>query len=393
MKNKNKIFTTALPVIVILVGIGAMILLAKSRPAPKKQALPNKGALVQLITVSTENRRAEIHSTGTVQPSRQIAIITQVGGQISRLSPQCVAGGFIKAGELLFAIDDADYRLAAAQAKATVAKAEADLATARGKAEVARMAWERFGGETPAVNPLVLHQPQLKTAAANLAAAQASQTKAQLNLTRTEVRAPFNCLVLSEELGIGLTVRVGSPVARIVGTDDAEVIVPLPLAELPWCVIPRLSVNTPGSPATLSATIGNRKFQWQGKILRSLGEIDPKGRMARLAIRVEDPYRLKNSKNLPLDLTMGMFVEVTIHGEALNKIVALPRKAMRPDSTVWLMDNEQKLRLRPVQVARFTDTEALISKGLAPGEKVVLTPLNGAADGMALRAQNEGEKP
>lgn len=392
MKNRGPLVTIVLPILVVLFGITAMILLAKSRPAPKKQARQSKGALVRIITAAVENRRADIHATGTVQPSRQISIIAQVGGQVTSLSPQCVAGGFIKEGELLFAIDDADYRLAEAQAGAAVARAEAELATARGQAEVARSEWQQFGNKSSAANPLVLHQPQLKTAEANLAAAKATLVKARLDLSRTEVRAPFNCLVLSEDLGLGLTVRAGNPVAKIVGTDQAEVIVPLPMAELPWCVIPRNNKST-GSPATITATIGTRRYHRQGTVLRSLGEIDPKGRMLRLAIGVDDPYRLNADKPKPLDLTMGMFVDVTIHGHPLNKVIALPRKAIRPGSMVWLMDNQQKLRLRPVKVARFTDDEALISKGLNAGDRVVLTTLNGAADGMALRPMNEGEQP
>lgn len=392
MKNRSKLFTIALPILIIIVGIGIMVLLVKSRPVPKKQARQTKGALVRIMEVNIENRRAEIHSTGTVQPSRQISIIAQVGGMVNKLSSQCVAGGFIKKGDLLFAINDADYRLNEEQALAVVAKAEADLATARGKAEVARLEWERFGDQTAAVNPLVLHEPQLKTSEANLAAAKAGLAKAQLNFSRTKVRAPFDCLILSEELGVGLTVRAGSPVAKIVGTDEAEVIVPLPLAELPWCVIPRADRDTLGSPVTLTATLGGHQYSWQGEIVRGLGEIDSKGRMARLAIRVNDPYRLKNN-NSKFDLAMGMFVDVTIHGHPINQVVALPRKAIRPESTVWLMDKEQKLRLRKVTVARFTDDEALISEGLVPGDQVVLTTLNGAADSMILRPVIEGEKP
>ena len=386
MKNKGKFFTTALPILILIAGIATMILLTKSRPAAKRHTRPESGALVRVMTASSENRRAEVHSTGTVQAGQQISIIAQVGGRVTSLSPQWMAGGFIKAGDLLFAIEDADYRLAEEQARAAVAKAEADLATARGQAEVARLEWERFGDQTAAVNPLVLHLPQLKTREANLAAARAGLSKAQLDLTRTEVRAPFNCLILAEELDMGLTVRAGSPVAKIVGTDQAEVIVPLP-----WCVIPRHDKQMAGSPATLTATFGNHRYQWQGTVVRTLGEIDPQGRMARLAIRVDDPYRLQKNNHAKFDLTMGMFVEVTIHGHPLNKVVVLPRKALRPESKVWLMDAEQKLRLRRVTVARFTDDEALISEGLAPGDKVVLTTLNGAADGMALRPMNEGE--
>ena len=393
MKTKGRFITTALPVIVLMVGIAAMILLIKSRPAPTKQARPATGALVRIMAAVPENRRAEVHSTGTVQANRQISIITQVSGQVTSLSPQCVAGGFVRAGELLFAIDSADYRLAQDQAGAAVAKAEADLATARGQAEVARQEWERFGDARAAVNPLVLHEPQLQTAEANLAAARAGLAQARLNLGRTEVRAPFNCLILSEELDLGLTVRAGTPVARVIGTDEAEVVVPLPMEELPWCSVPRNGGKPAGSSVTLTAVIGDRQYRWQGTITRSLGEVDPKGRMARLAIRVTDPYRLQGGGKSDFDLTMGMFVDVTIHGKSIGTVIPVPRQAIRQDSMVWLMDDAQKLRLRPVTVIRFTDDEALVTEGLAAGDKVVLTALNGAADGMALRPVHEGEKP
>ncbi len=393
MKTKGRLITTALPVIVLMVGVAAMILLIKSRPVPAKQARPATGALVRVMAAVAENRRAEVHSTGTVQPNREISVITQVGGQVTTLSPQCVAGGFVKAGELLFAIDSADYRLAQEQAAAAVAKAEADLATARGQAEVARQEWERFGDSNAAVNPLVLHEPQLQTAEANLAAARAGLAQARLNLARTEVRAPFNCLILSEELDLGLTVRAGNPVARIIGTDAAEVVVPLPMAELPWCGIPRNGGKPAGSPVTLTAVIGDREYRWHGTITRALGEVDPKGRMARLAIRVEDPYRLKGGGKSNLDLTIGMFVDATIHGKAIGTVFPVPRQAIRQDSMVWLMDDARKLRLRQVKVTRFTDDEALVVEGLAAGDQVVLTALIGAADGMALRPVGEGEQP
>lgn len=393
MENKNNFFTFVLPFLIIIVAIGILVLLVKSRTVPEKKPRAATGALVRTMTVTKENRRAQIHSTGTVTANQQIAIVPQVGGQVTKISPQCVAGGFIKKGDLLFAIDDADYRLSVEQARAVVAKAEADLAIVQGQAEVARREWKRFGEMTVTASPLVLHEPQLKTGMANLAAAQAGLKKAQLNLDRTEVRAPFNCLVIKEELDPGLNVRAGSPVATIVGTDEAEVIAPLPLSELPWCVIPHRNNDKSGSNATLSATIGDRQYSWQGKVTRALGEVDPKGRMARLAIRINDPYYLDSNRNGNLDLIMGMFVDVTIHGHPINNVAVLPRKAIRPESTVWLIDKENKLRLRKVTVVRLTDNDALISKGLSPGDEVVLTNLNGAADGMALRPMIEGDKP
>jgi len=393
MPSKNKFLALVLPLLILAAGAGAMVFLIKNRPAPQKQARADQGALVRLLTVNKTSIAVNVHSTGTVQPVEQIAVIPQVSGRITALASQCVAGGFLAKGDKLFTIEATDYRLAVEQARATLAKAEADLATTRGNAEVARLEWQRFGGASgEAVNPLVLHEPQLNTARANLAAAQAALAQAELNLARTEVRTPFNCMVVNESLDAGQYVRSGTAVATLAGTDAAEIIVPLPLAELAWCTVPRAGKGT-AAPATVRTTVGDRHFQWQGRVVRSLGEVDPKGRMIRLAVRVADPYRLRtDSGPAGLDLAMGMFVEVDIHGRTAHEVVALPRRALRTPTTVWLMDAERKLRLREVHVIRLTDEEALVDQGLAQGEQVVLTALSGAADGMLLRPANPGER-
>ena len=69
--------------------------------------------------------------------------------------------------------------------------------------------------------------------------------------------------------------------------------------------------------------------------------------------------------------------------------MVLPRKALRENSTVWLVDKENRLRIRPVELIRVEQDEALISKGLADGEQVVVTALSGAAEGTQLRIVRE----
>jgi hypothetical protein len=80
-----------------------------------------------------------------------------------------------------------------------------------------------------------------------------------------------------------------------------------------------------------------------------------------------------------------MFVEVLLGGKSLPAVFAVPRSALRDNSSVWTMDKDNQLRIQPVQVVRLEQTEAVVANGLSDGTRVVLTTVSGAADGMKLR--------
>jgi RND family efflux transporter MFP subunit len=258
---------------------------------------------------------------------------------------------------------------------------------------VARKEWERLnreGGGEP--NPLVLYVPQLKQARAVVASASAALRQAELNLARTRVTAPFNCLVRSEQIDIGQYVKSGTAVADLAGTDTAEIVVPLSLEDLRWLDVPG-DVNGTGSPADVRLVVGERNHSWQGRIVRSLGEVDPRGRMARVVVAVDDPYGTRGGKSGERPaLPLGAFVQVVFRGAILPAVAAVPRGALRENSTVWIMDEDRRLRIRPVRVARMEREEVLVAGGVEDGEFLVLTALSGAADGMKLRPAGRGEE-
>ena len=147
-----------------------------------------------------------------------------------------------------------------------------------------------------------------------------------------------------------------------------------------------------GSPATAKIVVGNQTFTWQGHIDRSLGEVDPQGRMTRVIVTVDDPYDLKHrSRNSGINLEVGLFVKVTLHGKKLAGVIAIPRSALRENATVWIADKNNKLQIRPVTVVRRERDMLFIEKGLKEGERVVLTSLSGAAEGINLRAIEKRE--
>ncbi len=393
MANQKTLIKFILPIIILIIGLIVMKGLISQHEAPEKTKRVNPGALVQLLDVKRTSRHVEVVGTGTVLATEEVSVALQVSGRVTEMAPNFATGGFFKAGELMFAVDTADYKFALQQAKATLAKAKSGLLVAESKAKIARQEWQRLhpdSKEQP--NPLVIHEPQLQEAKANLIAAKSSLKQARLNLTRTRMTAPFNCRIRSEHIGPGQFIRSGEIVAVISSIDEVEITVPLSLQELNWLAIPTQPSGKAGSPANVLLTSGTTTHEWQGEIVRSLGEADPKDRMVPVIVRVKNPYESLLSKvNSKPDLIPGSYVDVVIRGTELTNIVILPITAQRDNSTVWIMDHDKKLRIRKVQTIRQTEDSFWVSNGLENGAQVIVTTLSGGSDGMLLRPMQQEE--
>ncbi len=376
-----------LPFLVIVIALVLTFVLVKSRKTPKPHEAPHLGPLVEVGILTKANRQILVSGTGSAQSRYEVSITPQIKGRVSELSPQMVAGGTFQKGEMLFAIEDVDYQLAIAHAQATLAQAELELLRNENLADLARKEWHSLNSESDLEpNPLVVYEPQLKSARALRDAAQANVKQAELNLQRTRVFAPFDCYVRSEQLEVGQFLNAGAPVATVAGIDQIEIVVPLPLEEIVWLQVPRKGTKQRGSLAKVELQSGGRTFHWQGEITRSLGEIDPRNRMARVVVTVNDPFTEDTEKaNLLNDLLPGMFVNVQILGEELSDIISVPRGAIHDNDTIWVIDDENRLHIREVDILRRERDEVLIRSGVDANEKIVLTNLSGAAEGMLLR--------
>lgn len=385
MSVKSKLFKIGLPLLILVAGFAMMRIMITSRPEPRKEKRENPGALVEVLNATRGECQVLVHGTGTVQPRQEISLTPQVSGRVTNIADRFIAGGFFRKGDVLFEIEDADYRLAVDRARAALAKAEYELTAMQGQARIARQEWDRLqlgDGEQP--NPLVVYEPQLKNARAALLSAQATLQQAQLDLQRTVLRAPFNAVIRSESVDPGQFVRSGTAVAMLAGTDLAEIVVPLPLEELAWLQIPRSGSGGNVTAATVQLGAGGETFAWSGRVVRQLADVDPQGRMARLVVAVDDPYGLRQGTVDRPVLSMGIFVQVLLHGKKLKDVAVIPANALRDGATVWLM-NDGHLKVRPVEVVRRTRDEVMIGEGLATGDRVVLTNLTGATEGMKLR--------
>ena len=389
MQRKNALILAlqiVLPVVVLAGGVAAAKVLVDAKK-PVQSSPPRSP--VRVVLVETVERRAlthEVHTYGTVAPRAETTLVAEVTGRIVEVSESFVTGGNVDDGEVLLRIDPAIYEANEASARAALARAEAALEREKAEADVARREWERFGkGEA---SPLVLRIPQLAEAQADVDSAAASLERAELDLARTAVRSPYSGRIRTRFVEDGQYVTAGTRVATIYATDFAEVRLPISPNELAFLDLP-LAGETQSPPnatrVTLVSRLGGRPHPWPAWISRTEAEVDRRTRSIHAVARVRDPYRSPEGDDRP-PLLVGDFVEAVITGRSVEDCAVVPRRAVE-DGRVWMVDSDNRLRRREVEVLRLGDQEAWIGKGLQDGERVCITELDIAVEGMKVRVQ------
>ena len=395
--QKSKYFQAIVVIVVLVVGLVVSKGLIMSKKKPQKTQPPILAPLVNAIRVKLESTQIAVSGLGTVKPKTEVKIVPQVAGLIVKCHRDFANGGFFKADEPLVTIDQRDYQFAVESAEATVARAQVQLEQEQAEAKAAKSEWEQLHpGEKPD-SPLVLREPQIAQAQAELHAAQATLDKAKLNLKRTVLSVPFNGRVAEESVDIGQYITTGQPIATVYSTEVVEIVVPLPDRDLAWFDVPNRpnhidshndKISSP--EVDVKADFAGAVWSWQGKVVRTQGRIDPLTREVYVVVEVQKPF--ETTGNQP-PLTPGMFVKIEIKGKKLVNVIRLPRHAVHNGVQVWIAKDD-KLNIREVTIDRTDNEYAYITAGITGGELIVTSPIDAVTEGMAIRTQitNANEK-
>ena len=362
----------------VLITFGLIKTRPKVTPAPRETSTP----LVRVVSVQPHPHQFTVQAQGTVMPHLGIDLVAEVPGRIVKVSPSFKAGAFFDEGEELITLDSRDYELAVTRARAQLAEARVRFAREQAEAEVAVAEWKTLGkGEA---SPLLRREPQLAEAKAAVDSAEAALQQAELDLERTRIKAPFAGRVWEKKVDAGQYVARGASLARIYSIDFAEVRLPLPLEDLAYLNLPLGQESQSGElpSVTLRANIAGKPHQWRGHIVRTEAEIDPKTRMITAVARVHDPFALEKSGT---PLPIGLFVNATIEGVTRQGISIVPRAALRGREHVLIVDQDNHLRFREVEIARLESDRVLVSAGLQPSDRPCVSVLETPVDGMKVR--------
>lgn len=360
------------------------------RPDPPAAPTPSRVPYVSVAPARAGAGPIPVHGAGTVRPRAEVEVAAQVAGKVAWVNPAFQSGGRVRRGQVLFRVEDADYRNRVRQARANVAAQQVALLQAQEEVRIARSEYERFrrrragAAEAEEAGPLALREPQLAAARAALARDSAALADAELALSRTEVRAPFGGIVRSESVAPGRLVAPGQAVGRLYAADAVEVVVPLADADaslLPGLWELRAGDGDRRMAARVVARFGDGSRSWTGYVDRAETALDERTRTVHVIVRVPGPFRAGGPP-----LLVGQFVDARIDGGAAEPWFALPRPALRAGDEVWAV-RDSAIAVVPVRVLQRPEDSVLVTGDLRPGESVVVGGISFATEGMIVRTR------
>lgn len=360
---------------------------------------------VEGVTLERTEFPVVVRTRGTVRPRTESTLVAEVSGRIFEVSPSFREGGFFEQGDILLQLEPADYETAVVMAESDLAQAHATLLEEEARATQAEENWRRLGraGEP---GPLVLREPQMAEARARLASAGAQLERAQRDLERTKVRAPYAGRVLDKEVDLGQFVGSGTTLARVFAVDYVEVRLPLSNEQAGFVRLPEefrddggppsaAEAGPPGPRVRLRGRVGDREAGWDGHIVRVESAIDAATRQLFVVAQVDDPYARRDDGTPPLKI--NMFVEAEIEGRVLEDVMVVPRRAVRAgDEVIVIRDGRRIYRqdVRPLWRDRdFVVVPANEERGGLPeGTVLCVTPIAYPSNGAPVAATIDGRE-
>jgi multidrug efflux system membrane fusion protein len=382
VKLSPKVLVPAAILGITLAATASMIL---ARPSAESTRPPTVVPLVEVMRVQPQEVALRVEAQGSVEPRTESELVAEVAGRIVSVSPQLASGGSFEDREILVRIDPRDYDVALEGARAARARANSSLVHAKATAHRQRSMHEK-GIASQARLDEAIHAEA--NAEASVREANVAIRRAELDLDRTRIRAPFTGRVREKHVDVGQFVSRGAPIARVYSVDYAEVRLPVRDVDLAHLELPgsfgssEAGADDAGPAVELSARVAGRVHVWQAHVVRAEAARDPRTRMLNVVARVIDPYTPTADRPA---LPIGIFVDASIEGRRVDGVYALPRTALRRGDEVLVVDENDQLRTRKVHLLRSDRDRVWIDGGLVTDDRVVTSTVGIATDGMNVR--------
>ncbi|MAD07596.1 MAG: hypothetical protein CMP86_09310 [Gammaproteobacteria bacterium] len=331
---------------------------ATGTPAIVRPAATNQVTQVKVVQPIATTHQVSVNANGSISVRNYIDLTPQVSGRIETIAAALRVGGTFAAGETLLVLDQRDFKLRVAQAQADVASARSNLLLQQAKSDAAVANYALLNPGTTAP-PLVALTPQIAQAEAQLAAALARAEVAQLELSRTRFSLPFAGKVTESNAEIGQLLNSGKSFGRVFAIDAAELVLPIPADDL--------ALIQPAQGR--SVIFGDRGNSFSGLIERVSAELDARSRFAEVFIPV----------TLTADLQPGTFVDAQIQGPKLMDALQVPAAATQANGSLWYVSNDQLTRHDPVILGR--NEKGPIIKRFDYGQGIVVGAVPGGTIG------------
>lgn len=406
----------------VVIGVLVLLFMVAGKQPPAKAERGEPKRTVRVIEAPLVELLPMAEGYGQVQPARIWTAVSQVAGRVTYIHPRLRDGEILPEGTELVHVDPKDYELALAQAQAELAELNAQETNARASLDIEKRNLALAKKELERIQSLVKKgtssqskadeteramlayrasvqnlQNTLALVPSQRSVLEAKFALAERNLGHTIIRAPYDMRVASLNVEADQYVPVGQSLFEGDSVDRVEIKAQVAMSSLRRLFIGRqhMQINIQRLSEEFAKLIalepvvrldlGNHIAEWQAEFVRFSDTVDPDTRTMGVVVAVDDPFD-KVIPGYKPPLSKGMFVNVVIRGKQSIRRVLVPRSSVRANM-VYIADKDDRLRLRSVKTLFSQGDVSVVEQGIEPGERIVVTDLVPAVDGMLLQVQ------
>lgn len=337
-----------------------------------------------VVTIGSQNAQLQTTYPATIKGVQDVQIRPKVSGFITKVCVQ--EGQAVKAGQLLFVIDNTTYQAAVRQAQASVNSAKSQLNTAKLTYENSQ---KLFKSNVIGSYELQSSQNSYETAMAAVAQAKAALASTQETLGFCYVKSPANGVVGSLPYKVGALVSAGSVDALTTVSDVATVEVYFSVTEKDILDLTKTAGSTHAAisaypPVKLLLSDGTT-YKHPGKVTKVSGVIDAATGSVSMIARFPNPERLLKSGGsgtivVPRDNSNAIVIPQTVTTEVQNKIF------------VYTVGKDNKVKYTEITVDPQNDgNHYVVTGGLHVGDRIVTKGITSLTDGMEIKPITEAQ--
>ena len=277
-------------------------------------------AKVSVVEVQPDDKTFAITVMGNSQVRWQTDVVAGVSGRVKHIADHTLPGNWLNLGDSLVTIVDSYYIAEQKSALARVAQAELSYAKVKNEQLVAKKV-----ANAKSLTAFGQHIPHVKSAKADLIAAQALYKNAVVQLDETHIKAPFDIIILDRQVTPGQWVNAGDKLFSIAARDSIDITVMI--SALSWQQLGNLHEKT------LIKILTQNKKEWTATLYYISPIMDPVTRQHSVTLVVNDPYTMTEP------LLSGQQVEVVFQGLRHMNVVKAPASSLTEDGKVWSVEN------------------------------------------------------
>ena len=404
----------ALMALVLAAAWVAMDRLMSSQKERTPRAFTPLVYTVETTPAERADNRPDIRLYGQVEAGRNVDLRAVVGGDVVDIHPDLAAGRRVSAGTVLMRIDPFAYEGALVEARANlaatraaIAEIDARLASEReqleaadaqlelGKADLERalslvdtgaltdkevdarrlVLSQREQASSQRRNNILIAEAQRSQQEANAERLEWKVREAERRLADTAVVAPFDGIVSEESVEAGRSVSANEVVASIY--DDSALDVKFTLTNAQYGRMATDADPLVGRKVDVTWTVGGMSYAWLATIDRIGARVAAERGGVEVFARIEQADR-------PVELRPGAFVSLTVPDRTWPQTFRVPETAVRDSDHVFIVV-DGKLQRRDVRLIAWDGEDAIIDGDLEDGDKVLVTRLTEATEGVNVR--------